>query len=159
MRRVISTLVAIAAVAALLSIVAISRAGAQDQPAPTARFATGVVTVGPGGFTNVLFVKHGGACRTVNVDLNTGFVGATDCRLPLPAGHVRPDTVIVEGVSPIGGPVGTRPFQHVADSFTDHGFRLRLADFNGAVTAGSQVVITYRATSDPNGYCDANICS
>jgi hypothetical protein len=146
--------------ALLLGLTVLAQQAISQATSPQARFAVGLVTVGTGGFTNVKFVKHGGACRDVNINLNTGIApGPVNCLLPLPAGSGRPDTVVVEGVSPIGGTVGTRPFQHIADSWTEDGFRLRLADFNGAVTAGTRVRITYRATTDPDGYCDANICS
>jgi hypothetical protein len=152
----------VATAALLLALVVLSQhATAQAPPSPQARFAVGIVRTDASGFTAVKFVKHSGVCRNLNLNLNTGTPPggvAGDCLYPLPAGFGRADTVTVEGVAPIAGTT-YQPFQHMSDGWTEAGFRLRIRNPNGSVLANQIVRVTFRATADPGGYCDANICS
>jgi hypothetical protein len=144
---------ALGATVALVLTTARSPARAQAVPPITnvaARFATGIVSTDASGFAPVTFVRHSGPCRDFNINLEA----PVGCANPMPG---RPDVVNVTGVAPITGP--GIPASVLADGYTATGFRVRVLANTGAVLANQTVRISYRATSDPDGYCDATNCS
>jgi hypothetical protein len=147
-----------AVVAAILFIVVatglvvVNGQAAHSQAAtPEARFATGLVTTDANGFTLVHFVKHSGGCRSLNIDLTNPPEG---CDLPMTD---RPDTVVANGVSPSFGP--NIPMGIDVDQFSPNTFRARVVNQSDQPIRNAVIRISFRATSDPTGYCDSNICS
>jgi hypothetical protein len=152
MKRTIAIIIAGAALIA--GAVMVQHAGAQAG-SPQARFAVGIVATDSSGFANVKFVRHTNAaaatCRSLSVRLDAP---PPDCLFPM---SDRPDTVLVQGVAPITG--AYQPFQIMNDTWSTTGFRIRVRNPNGSLLTNQLIRITYRATSDPGGYCDANVCS
>jgi hypothetical protein len=146
------------AIAATVALAAFrQQADAQPTPVIQARFAVGMVSTDVNGYARVLFTRHDGdVCRSASNSLSTPLAS---CLLPFsgPEGD-RPDTVVVEGVSPTGGGPDI-PSQHVADRWSLNGFQVRLLGPSGDPLRNTTVRITYRATYDPTGYCNANACS
>jgi hypothetical protein len=151
MRKLILIVAAVATLTALLvGPTLVGPAGAQAAT-PQARFATGLVHTDGLGFAPVVYVKHSGACRSLSINLADP---PEECRLPLTD---RPDVINVTGVAPMGGAYS--PSQVMADGFGTTQFRVRVRNPNGSLLTNQTVRISFRATSDPDGYCDTNICS
>jgi hypothetical protein len=160
--------VALAVVLALLLVAAIvvlwpnRHTNGQDATSPQARFATGIVTTNDAGFAPVVFVRHAGnltttppvPCGSISVNLSTPPAG---CALPMAA---TPNAVNANGVAPAIG--SSIPAAVVVNGFSPTGFQVRVlsAGPDGLIPLRAKTVrITFRATSDPAGYCDTTVCS